>query len=306
MNNIPSSPVAEQKSLVVALMGASNVGKSTLVNAMAGSKVSIVTPKVQTTRHLIKAIVMKDQAQLILTDTPGLFEAKRSLERSMVKTAWQGIHEAELLAWVVDAKRGMTGTIEAIQKQLASETRPVILIVNKIDLLSKDALLPLISSFNALRPFDRIFLISALKSEGIEDLKTYLAGQAKPRPWEYNPEELSTMPVRVWVAELVREQLFLRLKQELPYQLTVDTEQFKTVGKNEVRIDATIYVSKDSQKQIILGAKGQTIKQISMQVRKEVEVALEKKVHLFLFVKVRENWFEQPMMYNQMGMVRPD
>jgi GTPase len=304
--NQPVISLEQQKNLYVALMGASNVGKSTLVNSMVGDKISIVTPKVQTTRNNIKGIAMIGETQLVLIDTPGIFKPTRLLERSIVRTAWQGIGEADVLAWVVDAKKGIGEEVKNFHDSLGDEKRPVILIINKIDLLSREALLPLSAGLNSLRDFDRTFMVSALKNNGIEDLKAYLAAHAKIGPWPFDPNNVSDVPVRFWVAELVREQIFIQLHQELPYQVAVDTEQFKELGRNRVRIDVTIYVARDSQKQIILGKQGSRIKQIGMLVRKELERSLDKKVDLFLFVKVDEKWLDNPSMYRQLGMEVPN
>jgi GTP-binding protein Era len=305
MNLNPPVTPNEQKTLYVALMGPSNVGKSTLVNSLVGDKVSIVTPKVQTTRNNIKGIAMVNQAQLVLIDTPGIFKPKRTLERAIVRTAWQGVSEADVLVFVMDAKKGVTEGVNTLLQSLQEEKRPIVLVLNKIDLLSREALLPLSARINSLRDFDRTFMISALKGSGIEDLKRYLSEKAKPGSWPFDPEHITNVPVRFWVAELVREQIFIQLHQELPYQIAVDTEQFKELGKHKVRIDVTIYVTKESQKQIILGKQGSRIKQIGMLVRKEIEKSLNKKADLFLFVKVRENWLDNPAMYQQMGMELP-
>lgn len=302
---VPQISVDQQKSLYVALMGPSNVGKSTLVNNLVGDKVSIVTPKVQTTRNNIKGIAMVGDVQLVLIDTPGIFKPKRVLERAIVRTAWQGVSEADILALVIDAKKGLNDEIKALNISLQAEKRPIILVINKVDILPREALLPLSAELNNLRDFDRTFMISALRGNGVEDLKKYLSSKAKPGPWAFKPDEITNIPIRLWVAELIREQIFIQLHQELPYQVAVDTEQFKELGKGKVRIDATIYVNKENQKQILLGKQGSRIKQIGMTVRKEIEKSLEKKADLFLFVKVRENWQEQPSMYEQMGMEQP-
>ena len=289
----------------IALIGAPNAGKSTLINALVGSKVAIVTPKVQTTRALLRGIAMEGQSQLVLIDTPGIFAPRRRLDRAMVTTAWTGAHDADLVGVLIDARKGLDEEAEAILSRLADVSRPKILILNKIDLVPRDTLLTLTKAANDKAKFEATFMISALKRDGVDDLKRWLAEKMLPGPWLYPPDQMSDAPMRQLAAEITREKLFERLHQELPYHSTVETEQWKELRKGDVRIEQTIYVERESQRKIVLGKGGQTIKAIGEAARREIAEIVEGKVHLFLFVKVREGWGEDPERYRAMGLDFP-
>ena len=289
----------------VALIGAPNAGKSTLLNALVGSKVTIVSHKVQTTRALIRGITVAGQSQLIFVDTPGIFAPKRRLDRAMVTTAWSGAHEADLVGVLIDARKGLDEENEAILAQLAEVKAPKLLILNKVDVVAKEALLTLAQAANDKARFEATFMISALTGDGVADLKRWLADHVAPGPWHYPPDQMSDAPMRQLAAEITREKLFQRLHQELPYQATVETEQWKDLRGGAVRIEQTIYVERDSQRKIVLGKGGATIKAIGEAARRELTDILEAKVHLFLFVKVREGWGEDPERYRAMGLEFP-
>ncbi len=289
----------------IALIGAPNAGKSTLLNALVGAKVTIVSHKVQTTRALIRGIAMEGQAQLIFVDTPGIFAPKRRLDRAMVNTAWTGAHDADLVALLVDARKGIDEEIDAILTRLVEVRQPKVLILNKIDVVAKDALLKLTQDINARVTFDATFMISALTGDGVADLKRALAARMQPGPYLYPPDQLSDAPMRQLAAEVTREKLFERLHQELPYQSTVETEQWKELRGGGVRIEQTIYVERESQRKIVLGKGGATIKAIGAAARKDIAQMLEQPVHLFLFVKVREGWGDDPERYRGMGLEFP-
>ena len=289
----------------IALIGAPNVGKSTLVNALVGSKVSIVTPKVQTTRALIRGIAIVGSAQLVLIDTPGIFAPRRRLDRAMVTTAWSGAHDADLVAVIIDAKRGLDEEAEVILNGLTDVRQPKILILNKVDLVEKPRLLTLAQEANAKTKFDATFMIAALTGYGVEDVKSWLAAHVRPGPWHYPADEISDAPMRSLAAEITREKLYLRLHQELPYQSTVETEVWTEKKDGSVRIEQTIYVERESQRKIVLGKGGATIKSIGAEARKEIAALIEMPVHLFLFVKVREGWGDDPARYREMGLEFP-
>jgi GTPase len=289
----------------IALIGAPNVGKSTLVNALVGSKVSIVTPKVQTTRALLRGIAIVGSAQLVLIDTPGIFVPRRRLDRAMVTTAWAGAHDADLVAVIIDAKRGLDEEAEAILDKLAEARQPKILILNKVDVVEKPRLLTLAQEANATVKFDATFMIAALTGYGVEDVKSWLAAHVQPGPWHYPADEISDAPMRSLAAEITREKLYLRLHQELPYQSTVETETWKELKDGSVRIEQTIYVERESQRKIVLGKGGAAIKAIGAEARKEIAELIETPVHLFLFVKVREGWGDDPARYREMGLEFP-
>jgi GTP-binding protein Era len=289
----------------VALVGAPNAGKSTLLNAMVGSKVSIVSRKVQTTRALIRGIAIEGTSQLIFVDTPGIFAPKRRLDRAMVTTAWSGAHDADLVAVLIDARDGLDEEAEAILDGLKDIRAPKALILNKIDVVEKSALLKLAHDANGKAKFEATFMISALNGDGVADLKSWLAGRVPPGPYHYPPDQMSDAPIRQLAAEITREKIFERLHQELPYHSTVETEQWKELRKGDVRIEQTIYVERESQRKIVLGKGGQTIKAIGEAARKEIAEIAEAKVHLFLFVKVREGWGEDPERYRAMGLDFP-
>jgi GTP-binding protein Era len=289
----------------VALIGAPNVGKSTLVNALVGSKVTIVSRKVQTTRALIRGIAIDGGAQLVLVDTPGIFAPKRRLDRAMVTTAWSGAHDADIVALLVDAKRGLDEETGAIIDKLTEVGGRKVLVINKVDLVAKPNLLALAQSANAKVPFDATFMISALSGSGVADLRSWLAANVAAGPWHYPEDQITDAPLRSLAAEITREKLFHRLHQELPYRSTVETDQWKELRGNAVRIEQTIYVERESQRKIVLGKGGQTIKAIGADARRELADILEKTVHLFLFVKVREGWGDDPERYREIGLEFP-
>lgn len=289
----------------VALIGAPNAGKSTLLNALVGSKVTIVSHKVQTTRALIRGITIEGKSQLIFVDTPGIFSPKRRLDRAMVTTAWSGAHEADLAALLIDARKGIDEEAEGIFERLAEVKGPKILILNKIDLVPRATLLLLIKIGNEKAKFDSTFMISALTGDGVADLKSWLAERMPPGPWLYPPDQMSDAPMRQLAAEITREKLFERLHQELPYHSTVETESWKELRGGDIRIEQTIFVERESQRKIVLGKGGQTIKAIGESARRDIAKITEQKVHLFLFVKVREGWGDDPERYRAMGLEFP-
>jgi GTP-binding protein Era len=289
----------------VALIGAPNAGKSTLLNALVGSKVTIVSHKVQTTRALIRGIAIEGKSQLIFVDTPGIFSPKRRLDRAMVTTAWSGAHEADLVAVLIDARKGLDEEAEQLLARLGEVKGPKILILNKIDLIPRDTLLLLTKIANEKAKFDSTFMISALKGDGVADLKSWLAERMPLSPWLYPPDQMSDAPMRQLAAEITREKLFERLHQELPYHSTVETESWKELRNGEVRIEQTIYVERESQRKIVIGKGGQTLKSIGESSRREITDIVEHKVHLFLFVKVREGWGDDPERYRAMGLEFP-
>jgi GTPase len=289
----------------IALIGAPNVGKSTLVNTLVGSKVSIVTHKVQTTRMLVRGIAIVGDAQLVLIDTPGIFAPKRRLDRAMVTTAWSGAQDADVIALLIDARRGLDDEAQAILGRMGEVRQTKILIINKIDLVARPSLLALTQDANAQAEFAAIFMISALTGDGVEALKAWLAAHVPPGPWHYPDDEMSDAPVRSLAAEITREKLFLRLHQELPYESTVETDRWEDRKDGSVRIEQTIYVARESQRKIVLGKGGQTIKAIGADARREIATIIEKPVHLFLFVKVREHWGDDPERYRGMGLEFP-
>ena len=289
----------------IALIGAPNAGKSTLINALVGSKVAIVTPKVQTTRTLLRGIAMEGQAQLVFLDTPGIFAPRRRLDRAMVTTAWSGAHDADIVAVLIDVKSGLDDDAEALLKKLQEVRQPKVLILNKVDLVEKARLLALAQAANDIAKFAATFMISATKGDGVADVRQWLAVQVPVGPWHYPEDEVSDAPVRQLASEITREKLYLKLHQELPYQSTVETESWTERKDGSVRIEQTIYVERDSQKKIVLGKGGQSIKAIGEASRRALAEILEKKVHLFLFVKVREGWGDDPERYRQMGLEFP-
>jgi GTP-binding protein Era len=289
----------------VAVIGATNVGKSTLVNALVGTKVSIVTPKVQTTRALIRGIAIQGQAQMILVDTPGIFAPRRRLDRAMVDGAWAGTRDADLVAVVIDASKGVEDDDEAIVKALAEVRVAKTLVLNKIDLVAKPKLLDLAQALNNQAAFAATFMISARSANGVPELKDSLAAHLPVGPWLYPADQISDAPMRQFAAEITREKLYMRLHQELPYRSTVETETWKELKDGSVRIEQTIYVERESQRKIVLGKGGQTIKAIGAAARADIAAALEHPVHLFLFVKVREGWADDPERYREMGLEFP-
>ncbi|HMN52016.1 MAG TPA: GTPase Era, partial [Xanthobacteraceae bacterium] len=280
----------ETRAGFVALIGAPNAGKSTLLNALVGAKVSIVTHKVQTTRTLVRGIAMAGKSQIVFVDTPGIFAPKRRLDRAMVGSAWQGAADADLVALLIDAQRGLDDGAKEILGKLGEVPQPKILILNKIDLVEREKLLALTAQANELARFERTFMISAANGDGVADVRDYFADAMPKGPWLYPEDEISDVPMRLMAAEITREKLFLRLHEELPYQSTVETDSWKEMKDGSVRIEQTVYVERDGQKKIVLGQAGKMIKSISMDARKEISAEIEKRVHLFLHVKVRENW----------------
>jgi GTPase len=289
----------------VALIGAPNVGKSTLVNALVGSKVTIVSRKVQTTRALIRGIVIDEGAQVILVDTPGIFLPKRRLDRAMVTTAWSGAHDADLVCVLLDAKAGLDEEADAILTKVASVDHQKILVLNKIDLLPREKLLALAKAANDRLAFAETFMVSALSGDGVADLRHALARMVPQGPFLYPEDQMSDAPMRQLAAEITREKIYQKLHQELPYQSTVETDSWTERKDGSVKIEQTIFVERESQRKIVLGKGGATIKSIGAASREEIAEILEVPVHLFLFVKVRENWGDDPDRYRQMGLEFP-
>ena len=287
----------------VAIIGAPNVGKSTLLNQLVGTKVSIVSPKVQTTRRRVIGITIADRTQVLFVDTPGIFAPKRRLETAMVRAASAGIADADLVLLVLDARKGLDANGEIALRQLARERRRAFLVLNKIDTVAAERTLPLIAAVNGRFAFAATFIVSALDGNGCADLLAAVAKELPEGPWLFPEDQLSDLSDRALAAEITREQIFHRMHQELPYSITVETEGWAEApdGK-EVRIDQTIYVLRDSQKPILIGKKGQTLKALGEASRLELERILDKRVHLFLFVKVRENWLDDPERYREMGL----
>ena len=304
-----TSPVAEgvtpTRAGFVALIGAPNAGKSTLLNRLVGSKVSIVTHKVQTTRALVRGIGMHGTAQIIFVDTPGIFAPKRRLDRAMVTTAWGGAADADLVALLIDARKGLTDEVNAILQKLAVAPMKKVLILNKVDVCSRDSLLELAKAANDAVAFERTFMVSALTGDGTDDLLDYLTAEMPEGPWLYPEDQVSDLPMRWLAAEVTREKLMLRLHEELPYASTVETESWTDTKDGGVRIEQVIYVARESQRKIVLGKGGSSIKAISMAARKELAEMLGQPVHLFLFVKVRSNWADDPERYREMGLDFP-
>ncbi len=286
----------------VALLGAPNAGKSTLTNNFVGSKVSIVSPKAQTTRTTVKGIGVWKNTQIIFLDTPGIFKPKRRLDRAMVASAWGGVGDADITALLVDAKRGFDDETKTIIARLEKNKIPALLVLNKTDLVNGEALLKLCADLNEAYPFTETFMVSALDGKGVDDFYDYLAANLPESPWYYPEEQMSDLPLKLLAAEVVREKLFLYLRQELPYALTVEPELWERREDNSVRAEMTIYVERDSQKQIVLGRGGAMIKKIGQAARHELEDLLDDRIHLFLFVKVRENWGDDPARYSDWNL----
>jgi GTPase len=299
------APVDNPHCGFVALIGAPNAGKSTLLNALVGSKIAIVSHKVQTTRALVRGIAVEGAAQLVFIDTPGIFQPKRRLDRAMVSTAWGGARDADLVGVLIDARKGLDEEAEALLAQLPEIRQPKVLILNKVDVVDKERLLTLAQTINQRAAFAATFMLSALTGDGVGDLRTWLAEHAPAGPWHYPADQMSDAPLRSLAAEITREKLYQRLHQELPYQSTVETESWKELKDGSVRIEQTIYVERESQRKIVLGKGGQTIKAIGAEARREIAEIAEAPVHLFLFVKVREGWSEDPERYREMGLEFP-
>ena len=287
-----------------ALIGEPNAGKSTLLNRMVGAKVSIVTHKVQTTRARIRGVALAGEAQIVFVDTPGLFRPRRRLDRAMVAAAWGGAADADVIVLLIEAHRGKTEGVDAILEGLAEKAkgRRVALAINKIDRVEAPVMLKLTEAMNAAFPFERTFMISAEKGYGVEDLRDWL-GHAMPEgPWLYHEDQIADLPMRMIAAEMTREKLTLRLHEELPYQLTVETESWQERDDGSARIDQIVYVTRDGHKGILLGKGGETIKAVSKAAREELETFMGRRVHLFLQVKVRPNWLEEAERYSEMGL----
>ncbi len=296
---------AQERCGFVALIGAPNAGKSTLINALVGAKVAIVSRKVQTTRALVRGIALEGKTQIIFVDTPGIFAPKRRLDRAMVTAAWGGAGDADAIALLVDAGRHIDEELEAILAKLPDIRKPKFLVLNKIDTVPKESLLELAAKLNEKLPFDQTFMISALKEYGVETLRSKLAELMPVGPWLYPEDQVSDAPLRSLAAEITREKIFERLHDELPYQITVETDQWKEMPDGSARIEQTIFVTRDGQKKIVIGEQGRMLKSIGTAARKEIAEAAETKVHLFLFVKVRENWADDPERYREMGLEFP-
>ncbi len=289
----------------IALVGAPNAGKSTLLNALVGTKVSIVTHKAQTTRAQIRGVVTEGEAQIVFIDTPGIFTPKRRLDRAMVQAAWTGAGDADLVALIVDAERGVTAEVDALLDGLRDIPHPKVLVLNKIDLIKREKLLAVAEKLNTHQTFEQTFMISALSGDGVKDFLDWAAARIPPGPWHFPEDQLTDLTLALTAAEVTREKLFLRIHDEIPYNATVETEKFTVNKDGSYRIDQVIYVTRDTHKKIVLGAGGQTIKQIGADARAELMEIFEVPVHLFLFVKVREKWGDDPERYREMGLEFP-
>jgi len=290
----------------VALIGAPNAGKSTLLNRLVGAKVSIVTHKVQTTRNLVRGIALRDEAQIVFVDTPGIFQPRRRLDAAMVRSAWSGASDADLVVLIADARKGLDDESRAIIEKLSDVGHPKFLALNKIDDMRRDKLLEVTAQFSEAMAFDEIFMISALTGDGVDDLFTAIARAMPEGPWLYPEDQISDFPMRQLAAEITREKLYLRLHQELPYESHVETESWEERKDGSVRVQQVIYVTRDSQRAIVLGKGGRTIKEIGASSREELSEILGVPVHLFLFVKVRERWADDPERYREMGLEFPE
>ena len=305
-DNVPDdATVSPTRCGFVALIGAPNVGKSTLVNALVGSKVTIVSRKVQTTRALIRGIVVEDRSQIILVDTPGIFSPKRRLDRAMVSTAWSGAHDADLVCVLLDARAGIDEEADAILTKLVAVPHPKLLVVNKIDLVQREKLLALVKAANERLDFVETFMVAALSGDGVDDLRRALARLVPEGPYLYPEDQMSDAPMRYLAAEITREKIYRHLHQELPYQSTVETESWTDRKDGSIRIEQTIYVEREGQRKIVLGKGGATIKSIGEHARKEIAEIVGQPVHLFLFVKVRDGWGDDPERYREMGLEFP-
>lgn len=286
----------------VALVGAPNAGKSTLLNALVGTKVSIVTHKAQTTRAQVRGVVTIDETQLVFIDTPGIFAPKRRLDRAMVQSAWTGAGDADMVALIVDAQKGLAPDVEAMLEGLQNIRQPKVRVINKIDAVKRETLLKLAESLNVKGRFETTFMISALKGDGVSDFTNWCIKHAPLGEWHFPEEHLTDLTLALTAAEVTREKLFLRIHDEIPYNATVETESFKIQPDGSYRIDQVIYVTRDTHKKIVLGHKGQAIKSIGADARAEMIEMFETPVHLFLFVKVRPNWADDPERYREMGL----
>ncbi len=297
-----TAPAGPTRCGFCAIIGAPNAGKSTLVNQLAGSKVSIVSHKVQTTRARIRAIAIEGTSQIVLVDTPGIFKPKRTLDRAMVENAWGGAGDADAVVLLIDGRPGLTDDAKALIAQLEQTKTRAILVINKIDLMSRERLLEVAAEFNGAYPFEQTFMVSALNGSGTQDLLKFLAQKMPESPWLYPEDQVADVQLRFMAAEMTREVIYERLHEELPYASTVETESWEEQKNGSVKIGQVIYVQRDSQKAIVLGKGGQTIKLLGQMARKEMEAQFGRKVHLFLFVKVRENWAEDKERLRNMGL----
>ena len=299
---------AQTRSGFAAIIGAPNAGKSTLLNSLVGSKIAIVTHKVQTTRSRIRGIAIEGETQIVFVDTPGIFKPKRRLDRAMVDAAWGGAGDADAIIAMVDAERGLDADVERVLEGLRGQNRKAVLALNKVDVLTesgREKMLKLAAELSETELFTEIFMISAMNGSGVADLKRHIAGLMPLGPWHYPEDQLADVPLRSLAAEVTREKLFLRLHEELPYSLTVETESYETKKDGSIRIQQIIFVQRESQRKIALGEGGQTIKTIGTLAREELQDMLGAKVHLFLFVKVRENWGDDRERYHEMGLDFP-
>lgn len=302
MTEEQTSPKGATRCGFCAIIGAPNAGKSTLVNQLAGSKVSIVSHKVQTTRARIRAIAMEGDAQIVLVDTPGIFKPKRTLDRAMVQNAWGGAGDADAVILLIDGRPGLTDEAKEIIAQLEHTRTKAVLVINKIDLMSRERLLEVATAFNDAYHFEQTFMVSALNGSGTLDLLKYLGQKMPPGPWLYPEDQVADVQLRFMAAEMTREVIYERLHEELPYSSTVETETWEEMKDGSVKIGQIIFVQRDSQKAIVLGKGGQTVKLLGQMARKEMEAQFERKVHLFLFVKVREHWPEDKERLRNMGL----
>ncbi|WP_339632700.1 GTPase Era [uncultured Sneathiella sp.] len=289
----------------VALVGAPNAGKSTLLNQLVGAKIAIVTPKVQTTRARVTAIAIEGESQVIFVDTPGIFKPSRRLEKAMVDAAWSGAQDADRIVLLIDAVKGLTADVERIIAGLEKNQRRAHVILNKVDIVKRDSLLGIAKTLSERGIFDEIYMLSALTGDGVDDLRSALAKEMPEGPWLYPEDQLALAPMRQLAAEITREKLFMRLNQELPYSLTVETESWEERKDGSVKIQQVVYVSRANHKPIVLGKGGQTIKKVGELARADLEESLGCRVHLFLFIKVREKWLDDPERYREMGLDFP-
>ncbi len=295
----------EQKCSYIAILGAPNAGKSTLMNQLVGSKVSIVSPKVQTTRASVRGICTEGDSQLIFIDTPGIFSPKKTLEKAIVKEAWRSLADADINVLLMDARRGVCENTASIIESLKKQEKKAVLILNKVDLINPERLLPLAKEMDEIGIFSDIFMISALKNNGVDGVKQFFLKNAKPSPWMFPEDQIMEAPIKFFAAEITREKIFMRLQQEIPYSIAVETEKWEDKGKKGIDIHQVVYVLKEGQKRIIVGKNASMIKQIGIDSRKELEYILETKVNLFLFVKVKENWTSSPDVYREIGLELP-
>ena len=301
----PEGAEARRRCGFVALIGAPNAGKSTLLNQLVGAKISIVSRKVQTTRMLVRGIALQGDAQIVFVDTPGIFAPRRRLDRAMVASAWGGAADADVVALLVDARKGLDDEVLEILRALETVKAKRVLILNKIDVVARPTLLELAAAVNDKLTFAETFMISATTGDGVATLKEHLAAMMPSGPWLYPEDQISEAPIRALAAEITREKIFERLHDELPYQSTVETQSWEERPDGSARVEQTIYVTREAHRKIVLGEGGRTIKAIGTAARKDIAEAAEQTIHLFLFVKVRENWVDDPERYRAMGLEFP-